>query len=183
MLLGFTFQPYDFSRQQVTGDISSRKLPDNPQRRESPPTAESAPSNVRNDLPRLPTSSPPATNLLEHKIVKRALRDTSTCPMHDKYLLENIKKHFREYATGENDSYVNFNELKEAAGERPTIRNFSAEARLFAKELLNRPELLRKLDIGVNFFGFPGKEDERFDLVNIDYLLGRIPRNAAILCP
>ncbi|WP_235437122.1 hypothetical protein [Pseudomonas trivialis] len=183
MLLAFPSQHYNFSSQQVTGDISSRKLPDTPQRREPPPTAESAPSNARNDLPRLPANSSPATNLLEHKIVKRALQETPPCPIHDKYLLENIKKHFQEYAAGNNDSYVNFNELKEAAGERPTIRSFSTQARLFAKELLNRPELLRKLDIGINFLGFPGKQDHRFDRRNLNHLINQFPRNAVTWCP
>ncbi|ONH53346.1 hypothetical protein BLL36_16100 [Pseudomonas cedrina subsp. cedrina] len=92
-----------------------------------------------------------------------------------------IKEHFREYAAGADDQYVNFNELKEAAGLRPTTRTFSAEATAAAKELLERPKLLRDLDIGIGFLGFPGNEDQRFDIENLDYLI-RANRRTVTFC-
>ncbi|WP_226478640.1 hypothetical protein [Pseudomonas sp. MWU16-30323] len=99
----------------------------------------------------------------------------------DRSLLVQTRVYFREFAAGANDQYVNFNELREAAGEIPSTRTFSTPAKAVAKELLNRPELLRKLDIGVGFLGvFSGKQDDRFDLTNIDYMRGRssdIPRS------
>ena len=89
----------------------------------------------------------------------------------DRQLIGLIRDHFREYAAGATDSYVNFNELKEAAGLIETERTFSPEAHHAARELLLwRPVLLRKLDIGISFFGGPGKEDKRFDMDNLDYL-------------
>lgn len=90
----------------------------------------------------------------------------------DRNLIEKVKMHFREFAAGKNDSYVNFNELKEAAGVIPTRRSFSPDAQEVALEILARPELLRELDIGVGFFG-PGLRDGRFDMDNIDYLYKR----------
>ena len=88
----------------------------------------------------------------------------------DRQLIGLIRDHFREFAAGATDSYVNFNELKEAAGLIATDRTFSPEAHHAAKELLSRPKLLRKLDIGISFFGGPGKEDGRFDMDNLNYL-------------
>ena len=88
----------------------------------------------------------------------------------DRQLIGLIRDHFREYAAGATDSYVNFNELREAAGLIATDRTFSPEAHHAAKELLSRPKLLRKLDIGISFFGGPGKEDGRFDMDNLNYL-------------
>jgi len=126
-----------------------------------------------------------ASSPLEHKISKRSTGEQRNCSHKpDVWILKDIKKYFREYAAGANDAYVNFNELKEAAGIRTTTRTFSPEATAAAKEILNRPELLRELDIGVNFFGFPGKKDERFDMKNIDYMIRKnetlgIP---AVLC-
>lgn len=87
----------------------------------------------------------------------------------DRSLVDKIKTHFREFAAGEDDRYVNFNELKEAAGLIPTRRSFSPDAQEVALEILSRPELLRELDIGVGFFG-RGLRDKRFDMDNIDYL-------------
>ena len=107
---------------------------------------------------------------------KRAVRWESVCPpvrKNEFQLMIDIKKHFREYATGASDTYVNFNELKEAAGQRPTTRTFSPEATEAAKDLLSRPTLLRQLDIGVNFFGYAGIEDQRFDMDNVEYMLFR----------
>ena len=46
----------------------------------------------------------------------------------DRQLIGLIRDHFREFAAGATDSYVNFNELKEAAGLVATDRTFSPEA-------------------------------------------------------
>ncbi|MBV4455945.1 MULTISPECIES: hypothetical protein [Pseudomonas] len=109
----------------------------------------------------------------EHTVQKRSTSNLPNphCNVGNKHLLSMIKEHFREYAAGADDQYVNFNELKEAAGLRPTTRTFSAEATAAAKELLERPNLLRELDIGIGFLGFPGNEDQRFDIENLDYLI------------
>ena len=88
----------------------------------------------------------------------------------DRQLIGLVRDHFREFAAGATDRYVNVNELKEAAGLIATDRTFSPEAHHTAKELLSRPELLRKLDIGISFFGGPGKKDGRFDMDNLNYL-------------
>ncbi len=91
----------------------------------------------------------------------------------DRKVISEVKKHFRAFAAGKDDRYVNRNELKEAAGLIPTRRTFSPDAQEVALELLARPELLRKLDIGVGLFGLPGRKDDRFDMDNIDYLYKR----------
>lgn len=91
----------------------------------------------------------------------------------DRSLIGQVKNYFREFAAGKNDRYVNFNELKEAAGLIPTRRKFSPEAQEVALEILARPALLRKLDIGVGLFGLPGSKDNRFDMDNIDHLYER----------
>jgi hypothetical protein len=88
----------------------------------------------------------------------------------DRELVKEVKEHFSEYAAGAGDSYVNFNELKEAAGLLPTTRTFSAQASAVAQEILKRKSLLEKLDIGIGFFG-PGLKDERFDHDNLNYLI------------
>lgn len=92
-------------------------------------------------------------------------------------LIQGIKDNFRQFTAGANDHYVSVHELKEAAGLTPSNRTFSPEARQLAAELLNRPGLLRELDIGVNSHGGAGDEDYRFDMANIEYVLnnGRAP--------
>lgn len=92
----------------------------------------------------------------------------------DHQLLLAAEKYHKEFdSTG--NGYVNFNELKQAAGLVHSDRHFSDEAKSVASTLLNRPELLKKLDIGVGFLGFAGKEDQRYDLDNLKYLI----RNAS----
>ncbi|AZF26531.1 hypothetical protein [Pseudomonas sp. R2-60-08W] len=86
-------------------------------------------------------------------------------------LLQAVKDNFRQFTAGGTDDYVNVNELKEAAGLIPSDRTFSPQAREVALELLNRPGLLRELDIGVREDGTPGAEDKRFDMVNIDHMI------------
>ncbi|AZF27155.1 hypothetical protein [Pseudomonas sp. R2-60-08W] len=119
----------------------------------------------------------------EHTVQKRATSNFPNphCSVGNKQLLSMIKEHFREYATGANDRYVNFNELKEAAGLCPTTRTFSAEATAAAKELLERPKLLRELDIGIGFLGFAGSEDQRFDIQNLDRLI-KVNRRTVTFC-
>ncbi|KRP67065.1 hypothetical protein TU82_05050 [Pseudomonas orientalis] len=83
-----------------------------------------------------------------------------------------MKKYFHEYTAGKDDAYVNFNELREAAGEIPSTRTFPDEAREYAKEFLKRVDLADKTDVGVSCWGlFNGKRDERFDMDNLDYML------------
>ncbi|WP_181285945.1 hypothetical protein [Pseudomonas orientalis] len=96
--------------------------------------------------------------------------DYSGSTDHD--VLKGIKKYFHEYTAGKDDAYVNFNELREAAGEIPSTRTFSDEAREYAKEFLKRVDLADKTDVGVSCWGlFNGKRDERFDMDNLDYML------------
>ncbi|KGE67189.1 hypothetical protein K814_0114890 [Pseudomonas fluorescens LMG 5329] len=91
-------------------------------------------------------------------------------------LIQGVKDNFRQFTAGADDQYINVNELKEAAGQTPSNRTFSPEARHVAAELLNRPGLLRELDIGTNNQGGPGYEDKRFDMDNINFILdnGRV---------
>lgn len=99
----------------------------------------------------------------------------------NKRLLQEVKNHFNEYAAGAGDKYVNFNELKEAAGLLPTTRTFSTHASAVAKELLNRSRLLNELDIGVGFtWDGRGLQDQRFDHANLDSLINRLPNKPRI---
>lgn len=129
----------------------------------SPPAAQHNHSN----LPRFKRSEPLLSSLVE--------QPTSDRPKVVHYqqdaVMNKIKQHFHEYATGENDRFVNVNELKEAAGQVPTTRTFSAEATLYAKILLQNPRALRELDIGIGDNGRPGAEDGRFDIENIEHML------------
>ncbi|WP_339415925.1 MULTISPECIES: hypothetical protein [unclassified Pseudomonas] len=84
----------------------------------------------------------------------------------DRQLIGLVRDHLREFPAGATDSYVNFNELREAAGLIATDRTSSPEAHHAAKAFLSRPKLLRKLDIGIS----PGKKDGRFDMDNLNYL-------------
>jgi hypothetical protein len=86
-------------------------------------------------------------------------------------LLQAVKDNFRQFTAGADDNYVNVNELNEAAGLISSDRTFSPQAREVALALLNRPGLLRELDIGVREDGKPGYEDRRFDMVNIDHMI------------
>lgn len=96
--------------------------------------------------------------------------DYSGSTDHD--VLKGIKKYFHEYTAGKDDAYVNFNELRETAGEIPSTRTFSDEAREYAKEFLKRVDLADKTDVGVSCWGlFNGKRDERFDMDNLEYML------------
>jgi hypothetical protein len=90
----------------------------------------------------------------------------------DKVLLQEVKKYFDEYAAGRGDEYVNFKELKEAAGQVPTTRTFSPKASAVAEEILKRTRLLNQLDIGMGWtHSGRGLQDERFDHDNLDYLI------------
>ena len=90
----------------------------------------------------------------------------------DREVIDKVAKHFREFAAGADDRFVNFHELNEAAGLVPSTRTFSAQAQEVALELLARPELLLNLDIGIGDNG-PGKKDGRFDMENIVYIYNR----------
>lgn len=100
----------------------------------------------------------------------------------DESLLNQAKVYFREFAAGANDEYVNFNELREAARETRSTRDFSYNATAVAQELLSRPELLSNLDISPNGFGELSKRDNRFSLSNIAYarlLVSKSPHRPA----
>ena len=93
----------------------------------------------------------------------------------DRGLLMEAKRYHQEFdSTG--NGYVNFKELKEAAGLLPSDRTFSEGARQTARELLKRPSLLKTLDIGVGFLGLPGKQDERYDVTNLDHTIAKSSR-------
>ncbi|WP_177345076.1 hypothetical protein [Pseudomonas sp. BTN1] len=85
----------------------------------------------------------------------------------DRGLIALVGKHFDEYGGG--DRFVNFNELKQAAGEVESNKIYTPQERGVAAEVLKREELLKRLDIGIGFFGIPGKQDQRFDRVNVGY--------------
>lgn len=89
--------------------------------------------------------------------------------MSNSELLETIKKHFVEY--GDGDNYVNFKELKQAAGLVPSNKTYTPAARQAATEFLQRKELLEDTDIGVDDKGNPGYKDQRFDLDNLKYMI------------
>lgn len=95
--------------------------------------------------------------------------------MSDKSLIQHTYLYFNEYAAGGSaDRYVNFNELKEAAGLVPTNRIFSPQAKSVAAELLKRTSLLDDLDVGRG----AGSRDERFDKANLTYMNGKTSRRA-----
>ncbi|WP_206425747.1 hypothetical protein [Pseudomonas synxantha] len=87
----------------------------------------------------------------------------------DRALIKLVGKNFNEFGGG--DEFVNFNELREAAGEIPSTKNYTPQARGVAKELLqpHREDLLNRLDIGVGLFGFSGSQDQRFDMLNVEH--------------
>lgn len=94
--------------------------------------------------------------------------------MSDQDLLQGVKDNFRQFTAGANDKYVSVNELKEAAGQVSSNRTFSSQAQQLAAELLRRPGLLRDLDIGIKVeSGKPGAEDQRFDIDNLNHMLGK----------
>ena len=100
--------------------------------------------------------------------------------MSDNSLIQHTFLYFNEYAAGGSaDRYVNFNELKEAAGLVPTKRTFSPQAASVAAELLKRTSLLDDLDVGVGLWGFSGSRDERFDKENLQYMKDKASRWAA----
>lgn len=148
---------------------------------ENPPpgaqTSDSSALDTHHNQPPLNRSAPFMGSLLEHRISKRAI---SAKHYVSTDVLMKIKQHFREYAAGQNDRFVNVGELKEAAGQKPTSRTFSAEATLFAKVLLQDPKLLRELDIGTDGYGGPGAEDGRFDMENLDYLITKLNNGLGI---
>ncbi len=97
--------------------------------------------------------------------------------MSDEELLKTIKANFVEY--GDGDDYVNFKELKQAAGLLPSDKTYSPEARQAAAELLKRKQLLEDTDVGVDDKGGPGYKDGRFDLANLDHVIDKKRATAA----
>ncbi|KAF1033228.1 MAG: hypothetical protein GAK37_00216 [Pseudomonas sp.] len=99
----------------------------------------------------------------------------------DRDVIQGIKDNFRQYTAGGNDTFASVAELQEAAGLVPSSRAFTPQARAFALEVLNRPGLLRELDIGVGNTNGRGKEDCRFDMDNLNYMLDQA--SSAALTP
>lgn len=99
--------------------------------------------------------------------------------MSDNSLIQHTYLYFNEYAAGGSaDRYVNFNELRQAAGLVPSDRTFSPKAKSVAAELLKRTSLLNDLDVGVGLWGVSGSKDERFDKENLTYMNGKTSRRA-----
>ena len=111
------------------------------------------------------------TGELDGGFTRQDLANTSNRfeSMSNSELLETIKKHFVEY--GDGDNYVNFKELKQAAGLVPSDKTYTPQARQAATELLQRKELLEDTDIGVDDKGNPGYKDQRFDLANLKHMI------------
>ncbi|MGY2402802.1 hypothetical protein [Pseudomonas sp. SDO5271_S396] len=93
----------------------------------------------------------------------------------DRRLMEFAKLFHSTFDTTGN-GYVNFNELKKAED-----RDIPELAKKVARELLARPELLKQLDIGIGFLGFAGKDDERYDVTNLDYMIKNSSRRVNYL--
>ncbi|AZE54858.1 hypothetical protein C4K03_2703 [Pseudomonas synxantha] len=91
--------------------------------------------------------------------------------MSDHDLLQNLKENFGQISQGDYNGYVNFDEVKKAAGVMPSDTTYSPQVRALAQELLKRQPLLNELDIGTNGNGGKGYKDQRFDIANIDYLM------------
>lgn len=122
-----------------------------------------------------------ADGVLDGKISRSSIAaemdrsEFSTMPEVD--LLKIIKEHFSELRG--RDGYASVNDLKEAAGEIPSTRTFTPEARQAATELLARLTLLEQLDVGTNNNGGNGYLDQRFDLDNLNYMIQKKTTAAA----
>lgn len=97
----------------------------------------------------------------------------------DAALLKQVKVYFGEYTEGPDDHYVDFNELREAARQIRSTRDFSYNATKVAEELLDRPDVLQDLDtMPVSISGLT-KPDNRFSFGSIFYSAdwaSRLPR-------
>lgn len=99
-----------------------------------------------------------------------AVKANKQAHLSDRGLMREALKYHAEFdSTG--NGYVNVNELEQAAGRIPSHRQFSEAAKGVAQALLERPALLKQLDIGVNFLGLAGKEDNRYDITNLNHLI------------
>ncbi len=107
---------------------------------------------------------------VDGKFSRQDLGDVNYRTMSDQKLLQGIKDYFDELLFSNDNGYRNFDELEKAAGIQPSSKTYSPELRALAKELLKRPGLLRALDIGTDG-NKPGKEDKRFDIQNLDYMI------------
>lgn len=84
--------------------------------------------------------------------------------MNDVELLEAVKGKFKQYWG--RDDYISFDSLEKAAAESPPT-----DRTRLAAALLHRPGLMKELDIGTKGNGRRGDEDQRFDRVNVDYVI------------
>ncbi|OPA90388.1 hypothetical protein BFW86_11840 [Pseudomonas fluorescens] len=91
--------------------------------------------------------------------------------MSDHDLLQNLKQNFGQISQGIYNGYVNFDEVRKAAGVMASDATYSPQVRELAQELLKRQPLLNELDIGTNGYGGKGIKDQRFDIDNIDFLM------------
>ncbi|AZE60885.1 MULTISPECIES: hypothetical protein [Pseudomonas fluorescens group] len=91
-------------------------------------------------------------------------------------LLKVVLDNFDEISGG--DTYLNFKELEQAAGKRPSEKSYSVATIGSADAFIKRSELWKKVDIGVGFLGFPGHHDSRADKTNFKYVIAKLDPNA-----
>ncbi len=121
-----------------------------------------------------------ATGKYDGAVSRDDLETASYRLMNDHELTQVINNNFRKFTEGANDKYVSEDELKAAANSAPSDTKYTSEAREAAKELLNRPGLLRAIDIGIKKeSGKPGAEDRRFDQDNLNHVLEKTRAPAA----
>ncbi|MBT2375270.1 hypothetical protein [Pseudomonas fluorescens] len=112
------------------------------------------------------------TGTFDGKFSRQDLGDVKYRTMSDQGLLQGIKDHFRDLLFSNDNGYRNFDELEKAAGIQTSSKTYFPEIRALAQELLKRPGLLLELDIGIAG-NEPGKKDKRFDMENLDYMIGK----------
>lgn len=113
------------------------------------------------------------TGTLDGRFSREDLGDASNTfrTMSDHDLLQNLKENFGQISQGTYNGYVNFDEVRKAAGVMASDATYSPQVRELAQELLKRQPLLNELDIGTNGYGGKGIKDQRFDIDNIDFLM------------
>jgi hypothetical protein len=84
---------------------------------------------------------------LDGRITREALDKVSNPHdyMSELQLVENFDNLFSTFLRPD-EKFVSTDDIREAAGERPTTRVFSDEAKALAKELLKHPDLIRRMD-------------------------------------
>lgn len=100
-------------------------------------------------------------------------------PMSDKELITRLQASFRQYTKTQSSDLVSFDDLEEAAGLKPSNRHFSEDARVLAREILNRPELLQRLDVAGDRHKNPDGKFGLGDLTNLAADLSSAPRSSS----